>query len=239
MKRVLILSLTLNLVLVVTIVLGGSFTGRIVQTNVLDPIYERAVSLFASYPVQRGDVVFIGDTLVAGGNFDEMFPALPVRNRGVVGDSTAGILARLDQVSAAEPAAVVIMAGTFDVLAGVPRSTTVANLEAILDHLAEETPATRVIVNSVLPRDAEALLSVRRLNTDYAELAERRGALFLDLTPDFADDAGLLDDKYSNDGLHLNGPGYALWQARLAPLLADLVDGAAATNDAAAADGDA
>lgn len=218
-KRVLILSLVLNLVLVVTIVLGGTFTGRIVQSNVLDPIYEREVSQFASFPVTRGDVVFLGDTLIAGGHFDEMFPDLPVRNRGIVGDSTQGVLARVDQIGGPQPRAVVIMAGTFDVLAGVPRSDTVANMDAILAHLAEQAPAAKLILCSVLPRDADAAQSVQRLNADYAELAARRGAAFVDLTPDFATADGLMDPGYSNDGMHLNGPGYALLQARLAPLL--------------------
>jgi lysophospholipase L1-like esterase len=230
-KRVLVISLLLNLALVVTILVGASFTPKIVRTNVLDPIYERGVSQFETLPVRAGDVVFLGDTLVAGGLWCELFPDRSVRNRGIVGDTSAGVLARLHQVSEGDPGAVVLMVGTFDVLGGRPRRETVANVETIVTRLGEESPGARVLLLSVLPRDEEAVMSVDRLNADYAAVAERLGVDFLDLSPDFATDEGLLDPALSNDGLHLNGPGYQLFRARVGAWLEGL-DAAAAAEPA-------
>lgn len=227
MKHVLFLSLAVNLILVVLIVLGGTFTGRIVQSSVLDPIYARDVSVFETWPLQSGDVVVVGDTLVAGGHWSEMFPDLPIKNRGIVGDSTAGILARLDQILVGPPSVVVLMAGTFDVIGHVPRRETAANMAQILARLRGDVPTTRVILTSVLPRKAEDIQSAQRLNRDYAALAEEYGVDFLDLTPDFATGAGILNPRYSNDGMHLNGAGYARWQNRLASLLHPEMAGAA------------
>jgi lysophospholipase L1-like esterase len=222
MNRILATSLLLNVLLVLAIVGFASFTGFFVQSNVLDPLYEREVSVFEAFPVESGDVVFLGDTLVAAAPLDEMFPGVPVRNRGIVGDTSAGILDRLDQVIAGEPGAIVLMVGTFDVLAGIPRRDTIARVEQILDGFGESHPGVPVMLLSVLPRDVEAVQSVQRLNAGYAELAAARGLGWLDLAEAFKGADGAIDPTYSNDGMHLNGPAYAHWRDALAPWLAEV-----------------
>jgi hypothetical protein len=67
---------------------------------VLRPARERLVSFFAANPIAPGQVVFLGDSLTDGARWDELFPGIPVRNRGVPADTTADVLARLDQVTA-------------------------------------------------------------------------------------------------------------------------------------------
>ena len=232
MNRILATSLLLNVLLVVAIVVFASFTGFFVQSNVLDPLYERQVSVFESFPVDAGDVVFVGDTLVAAAPLEEMFPELPVRNRGIVGDTSQGILDRIDTVAAAEPAAVAIMVGTFDVLGGVPRRDTIGRVEAILDVLMAEDPDLPVAVLSVLPRDIEAVQSVERLNAGYADLAAARDLAFIDLASDYRGADGAIEPRFSNDGLHLNGPGYEKWRDRLRPWLTGVLANAVQAGEA-------
>ena len=216
MNRILAISLLLNLLLVVAIVAGASFTGFFVKSNVLDPLYERQVSVFDTFPLQQGDVVFVGDTLVAGAPVGEMFPRSVVRNRGIIGDTSEGVLGRIDQILAPGPGAIVLMIGTFDVLAGVPRRATVERVGEILGHI-ENAGDVPVLLLSVLPRDLEALPSVDRLNADYAELAAEHGVDFLDLAALLREEDGTLAGRFTNDGLHLNGPGYEVWRDAIAP----------------------
>lgn len=219
MNRILATSLLLNVLLVAAIVVFAAFTGFFVQSNVLDPLYERQVSVFESFPVEAGDVVFVGDTLVAAAPLEEMFPGLPVKNRGIVGDTSKGILERIETIAMADPAAVALMVGTFDVLGGVPRRETIARVEAILDGLTRERPDLKVAVLSVLPRDIGAVQSVERLNAGYADLAAARDLAFIDLASDYRGANGAIAPRFSNDGLHLNGAGYEKWRDRLMPWL--------------------
>jgi len=217
MKPVLTISLVFNLVLVAIIIFGASMTGRLVQSNLLQPAYERSVSLYDVLPIQPGDLVMLGDSLVSAAPWHELLPGLPLRTRGVIGDTSAGVLGRLDQVTAGQPAMVMIMAGTFDIHGGVPRRTTVANMTRIVERLQAELPDAEVLLMGVLPRNLDYAAGVHRLNQEYAEIAERTGVHFLDLTEGFTGPSGTLDPAITNDGLHLNGQGYLRWRDRLRP----------------------
>src|SRR5690606_8720843 len=62
-------------------------------------------------------IVFLGDSITQGwhDNFDNAFPELRAANRGISGDTTRGMLIRLQEdVIALNPAAVVLLAGTND-----------------------------------------------------------------------------------------------------------------------------
>jgi len=68
--------------------------------------YLQRVSFFAAHPLQPGDIAFLGDSLTAGGNWDELFPGLPIRNRGINADTTVGALQRLDGITRGQPKAI-------------------------------------------------------------------------------------------------------------------------------------
>jgi lysophospholipase L1-like esterase len=74
-----------------------------------------------------------------------------------------------------------------------------------------------VYLQSVLPVD-DAIHYTRRnsdislINAQLAGMAAERGLVYIDLAGHFADEQGILDKKYSYDGLHLNGAGYLLWK---------------------------
>jgi hypothetical protein len=52
-------------------------------------------------------------------------------------------------------------------------------------------------------------------------LARERAATFVDLTPVFTGTNGAILPAYSNDDLHLLGPGYLAWQRVITPVVAD------------------
>jgi lysophospholipase L1-like esterase len=51
------------------------------------------------------------------------------------------------------------------------------------------------------------------------ELAERRGAQYVDLWPALADATGALRKEFTPDNLHLLPAGYRAWSGVLRPLL--------------------
>jgi lysophospholipase L1-like esterase len=220
-KRILVgLSFLLNLAVLAGaawLFWGGGFqqlVGRFIE-----PMHERWVSQFELLPVSHGDIVFLGDSITEGGSWHELFPGVPVRNRGIGGDTTAGVLDRLDQVTAGGPSKVFVKIGTNDLGRGVAEEPIVANLTTIIDRLHAEAPGSEVYVQSVLPRAAEYRERIEALNTRYARVASERGAVWIDLYPLFLAEDGSIRDELANDELHLLGAGYAIWRDRIDALV--------------------
>ncbi len=86
----------------------------------------------------KGAVVFLGDSITQGWG-DAMggsFPGVKVANRGISGDTTRGMLIRLQEdVLSLQPAAVVLLMGTNDLEEKASPETIAANLKLILAEL--------------------------------------------------------------------------------------------------------
>ena len=109
-------------------------------------------------------MVFLGDSITRGGQWHELFPGVAVKNRGIGGDVTTGVLSRLDPITRGRPAKVFLMIGTNDLFRGTPGQEVAANVGEIVRRIGRESPDTRVFVQSVLPRAAEWADQVDRLN---------------------------------------------------------------------------
>ena len=169
-----------------------------------------------SKPPVNKKILTLGDSITEGGAWDELFPDLPVRNRGIGGDTTSGVLDRLDQVSRGRPAKVFLKIGTNDLSLGVPEAQIAANVGTIIERIRGASPATEVYVQSVLPRAADYRAPVEGLNQQLREVAQEKGATWIDLYPHFLDEAdGSIRDDLANDELHLLGDGYLLWRERI------------------------
>ena len=214
------LSVVLNVLVVALLVwfFAGGF-GYVVATYFIQPNRERMVSLWEEFPVERGHVLFLGDSITQGGRWSEFFPELEVKNLGIGGDTTKDVLARLDQVTRGQPDQVFLMIGTNDLGFGYPADATGARYAEILFRLARDAPQTRVYVQSVLPRGADYEPLVLDLNQRIRGLARERRLPYIDLYPAFVCDDGSICDELSNDELHLLGPGYATWVEQLRPYL--------------------
>src|SRR5205807_6682662 len=84
---------------------------------------------------EYGAVVMLGDSITQGWNddFSAWFPGLKIANRGISGDTSRGVLSRLQEdVLALEPRAVVLLIGTNDLEEHAEPDTIAANLKLIL-----------------------------------------------------------------------------------------------------------
>ena len=217
MRKLLIASLALNALLFAAAGWLGLGSGRgVLMRSFLEQHQARLISSFEAFPLVPDDIVFLGDSITEGGAWEELFPDRRVRNRGVGGDTADGVLRRLDQVTRAEPAKVFLLIGTNDLFRGDAEDEIVANITEILERLKQETSDTEVYLQSVLPRAPSYRAKVEALNARLAELALEHGAEWVDLYPQFLDEeTGGIRAELSNDGLHLLGPGYALWKEQI------------------------
>ena len=176
-----------------------------------------------------GRVVFLGDSITEFCDLGAYYPGLNAVNSGISGDTTSGILERMDSsVYAYEPQVVVLLAGINDLLSGTDEAAVIQNLFAIVAGIHEHLPACRVIVQSVYPvhpwYGAEAAERIRTVDRALQTGAEERQYTYLDLFSVLkAADSDGLDERYSDDGLHPNDAGYRAVQPVLAEALKDVI----------------
>ncbi len=180
------------------------------------PYWQHRVSLFRVLPDIEDEVIFLGDSITEGCAWSELTGLPHVLNRGISGDTAWGLLARVDEVAARQPARVFVMIGTNDLSRGHAPDEVAAKVAEVLGVLRRQSPRTEIYLQSVLPiREREGWnhhnTTIRALNTHLAALARETGSRWVDVAPSFMDETGQLRADLSADGLHLNGAGYLLW----------------------------
>jgi lysophospholipase L1-like esterase len=177
----------------------------------------------------RHAVVFLGDSITQGWGDDlgGSFPGVKVANRGISGDTTRGVLIRLQEdVLALQPSAVVLLIGTNDLEEGATPETIAGNLKLILAALKQHNPSLPVILNQVFPSSATKKRpadQTKKINQLYAAAVKGEGQVhLLETWPLFADAQGDAKEAEFPDLLHPNKTGYAKWATALQPVLATL-----------------
>ena len=160
-----------------------------------------------------GTAVFLGDSITDLCDLDVYYPGLNAVNSGISGDTTDGMLDRLeDWVFAYEPDIVVVEGGINDLFLGVEEDRIVENLLAIAAAVHERAPDAAVIVQSIYPvaDSPEGYLNsaVRRINARLEDMAAQCGYRFADVYQALRTEEGALTERYSWDGLHPNDAGY-------------------------------
>lgn len=192
--------------------------GRLLD-KFLDPGRKMRASQFELLKVCRGDIIFLGDSITEGGLWHEWFPGVALKNRGIGGDTTRGVLDRMDTAIGPAPAAVFLLIGTNDLSIGLTRDQIAGNVRRILAQMRNDRPETPVFLQSVMPRSKKYSRRIQALNELYSTLADEYGATWVDLWPVLANGDGGLKNSYTLDKLHLTGEAYSAWISVLRPLV--------------------
>ena len=195
-----------------------------------DEYWDRKVSLFDSIPVYREDIVFLGNSITDGGEFNELFKLENIKNRGIRSDVIDGVLKRLDQVTDGHPAKIFLLIGINDVAHNLTPARLADKYERLVKAIREKSPETRLYIQSVMPvnndfRRYKTLTGKEKTIVEFNKLikkiAEENNATYIDLWPYLADKNGKLYRRYTNDGLHLTGAGYKAWTAGIKKYVAE------------------
>ncbi len=137
-------------------------------------------------------------------------------NQGISGDTTAGILKRLDPLKDTSPSNIYVMAGVNDLKNGATDDQVAQNLQQIMRRLRQQHPQAQIHVQSILPASIGLPPGrIRNLNERLARVAQTERVAFLDIYPQFAAPNGQMIAQLTTDGIHLSPQGYALWQSIL------------------------
>lgn len=166
------------------------------------------------------DVVMLGDSVTAGGRWQEMFPEARIVNRGVGGDTVTGLLRRAPRIAAMRPRQVFVLAGINDILSGNRPEEILPRYDkaiAILRSSGAQVYVQPTLACGVRCND-EQRARQQAFNAALPAIAARHGAVWLDLNVSMAG-GGRMKPEYTWDGVHLTGAGYAAWRNVLRPLI--------------------
>lgn len=174
---------------------------------------------------EQAALVFLGDSITQGwgDDFRGFFAGHKLANRGISGDTTRGVLIRLDDVIELNPRGVVLLIGTNDLARKATPDMVAQNVERILEKLRQHNPDMPIVVCAVFPstakldRPKEKITEVNRLIAEAVKDDDR--ITLIDTYTLFADEEGDAKLEEFPDLLHPNKNGYAKWAAKLRPVL--------------------
>ncbi|MHA7865095.1 GDSL-type esterase/lipase family protein [Flagellimonas marinaquae] len=190
--------------------------------------FEDKVAQFKMFPNDTRDVIFLGNSITAGTQWNELLDMDNAVNRGISGDTTFGVLERLDEITEGRPAKIFILLGINDLARNISNDIILRNYSIIIDRIQKESPSTQIYVQTLLPVNRifkrfvnhyNKASHILKLNKRLQKLTNQKKVNFIDLHPHFLDESGRLDIQYTNDGLHLTATGYRYWALLLKPYL--------------------
>ena len=177
---------------------------------------------------EHGALIFLGDSITQGwGEVAQHFPKFKCANRGISGDTTRGVLFRLQEdVLDLEPAAIVLLIGTNDIGLGADPADVADNMKAILASIRKTDANVPVVICKVMPRADRSMTNaapkIQELNRRVDELVKADPQCFRCDTWSIYGAAGTATSGEFYDLLHLNPAGYTRWKTALDPILAKL-----------------
>lgn len=178
---------------------------------------------------EEHSVVFLGDSITQGwgDTFQGDFGELAVANRGISGDTTRGMLIRLQEdVLDLDPTAIVMLMGTNDLEEAADPNMIAGNVRLILDAIHRHQEDLPVVLCNVFPSHESKKRSaaqIQEINRQVAKAVKGDSRItILDTWTLFANEKGDAKKEEFPDLLHPNRAGYLKWKSALIPIFATL-----------------
>lgn len=185
----------------------------------------RASSLFV-LPQTDSDIVFIGNSITNLHNWNEAFGGARILNRGISGETTAGLETRLPAYIDGQPKKIFLMLGTNDFEPSVNKTPAqvARTMRAVIRRIVETCPATELYVQSILTSTykTRTLAGIEATNTllkNFIDSLADSRVTYLDIHSLLSGIAGPADRSLSYDGLHLTAKAYSIWCHALEPYI--------------------
>ena len=163
---------------------------------------------FAGHPVQQ-----------------QYFGHWKVANFGIAGDTTQGVLYRLQngEGQGFKPRAVMLMIGTNNTMRN-SAAEIAEGIGAVVLQLQKDFPEARILLLGIFPRSRPGdpvRDTIAQINNSIQKLDDGRRVFYLDIGEKFLDAQGNIPNDVMSDGLHPGPKGYEIWaQAVIEPLSA-------------------
>lgn len=175
--------------------------------------YPARIKVFQADTIDEGDIVMLGNSLTQeGGNWNIKLSVTNAKNRGISGDNTDGVMARLNELTCRAPSIVFMMIGTNDLWVNYSAEKVAANIHTIGTLLSDSLPDSKIILQTIMPlavgnSSKSKLVSIN----DFLKTYESAQYQLVDTYNHMANEEGDLPAEYTYDGVHLTTEGYAHW----------------------------
>lgn len=168
----------------------------------------------------KGAVVWMGDSLTEQAWWSFLTKEKPLVNRGIGGDNTRGMLARLPEILEFAPRKMFLMAGVNDLSGNRPVEEVAQNIRKMLEMVRERVPSCEVYLQSVITPNNEVLAYAYiknkqqlmvELNEKLKAMCDEGLATWVDLRPLLHNEKGELKEELTKDGIHLHPEAYVMW----------------------------
>ena len=182
------------------------------------------------------DLLFVGDSITDWWRqpqrglpvFTEYFGTLKTANFGIAGDTTQGVLWRMQngELDGFQAKLIVLMLGTNNINRNANDDIAEGN-RAIVAEFRKRQPQAKVLILGIFPRGPAAdnafRPSIKAINEKLATMADNRQVFYMDIGDRFLAPDGTLPADVMPDGLHPNEKGYRIWAEAMAPRVKELM----------------
>ncbi len=194
---------------------------------------EKHSALVAKAAHTQSQLQFFGDSIteyIDNGNlqaFERNFSALHPAAFGIAGDTTTGLLKRLnDGELGGHPSEIVILIGTNDLATAETAHEISLNIADIALTVRLHEPQAKILLMGLLPRYAPddplrsmEMVKLEAVNKEIAQLADGDKIRYVDIGDKFEDPNGFVRQDLLPDFLHPDRAGYELWSDAIRPLI--------------------
>lgn len=165
----------------------------------------------------------LGDSLVAGFDWQKRIHKFAVRNCGMPGATTHELLSTMPRLKSyySSVRLIMLMIGTNDLVLG--NYNFIEDLKKVILFLTHNYPGAELLVNSLLPMRLPHLgkNSVVRINGQIEALCRQTGSCYVDVYARFLLTEGPL---FQADGVHITDAGYEIWARTLLEHIAFMLE---------------
>ena len=182
------------------------------------------------------DLLFVGDSITDWWRqanrglpvFTEYFGGYKTANFGIAGDTTQGVLWRMQngELDGFQARLIVLMLGTNNINRN-PNADIAEGNRAIIAEFLKRQPQAKVLLLGVFPRGPAAdnpfRASIKEINAILSTFADNGRVFYMDIGDKFLAADGTLPADVMPDGLHPNEKGYRIWAEAMAPKVKELL----------------
>ena len=200
--------------------------------------YHKRIDEFKRDPIGYNKIVFLGNSITEGGDdWNDRFNISNAVNRGISGDFTVSMQARLKEIYHYKPLKLFLLIGINDIFDGVvpyeagetPKRIAQSIFD-IVDSIRYYSKETEIFIHTILPVNEEEFRTDRgfypkhdyplenqilEINSQIMELGFKGEYNIIDLHTLFMDEEGKMSKELAKDGLHLNQNGYEVWCSKI------------------------
>lgn len=227
---IIVLSIVLFLACITIIILS------IVIGNIAKDETQTKIELYnvISKTAPKQSTVFLGDSITEFFRISEIFSSISLHNRGIAGDTTTGVMKRLEKnVLEMNPQKVFLMIGTNDLGKKKKPNEIIQNIIQIIETIKAYNAETQIILWSICPVNKKVTLPLSRfmvgkrnneqidyINQQIEAYAKEHQYIYVDTNTPLKDEKGNLKKEFTYEGLHLTYPAYLEIAKLLEPYIA-------------------